>query len=169
MWDSCVRAGDHVVAERSLDAFSEQATGRGRAHLLNISILEYLFLRVFDPDGAAAYRRPIEKLLHRAGAKPRLALRADGEWPPRTEVTWWEKEGRQVVCVIKNPLVLGTPPMVWKESFIPSETVDLELSFDRPVRDAVDERTGQHLGEGRTFRVPWRTCQAAMISFRMEE
>jgi hypothetical protein len=166
MWPDCLRRRGYVVAERDLPVFSGKQTGQGWAHLLNISVVEYLFLRLFDPPEAQRYREPIVELLARCGIEPPLALQVDGQRPHRTEVTRWESEDRTIVWIIRNPLVLGVPPKIWKESIIPDETVPLEITFDPPVEEAVDERTGQALGDGPRFKVQWTTSEAAVVSFQ---
>jgi hypothetical protein len=67
--------------------------------------------------------------------------------------------------VARNPLLLGVPPELWQESIVVGETVPLKISFDGPVQDAIDERTGKILGDGDEFVVPWTTCEAAVVSF----
>ncbi len=166
MWDTCLRQKGFVAAERSLECFQEKASGAGWAHLMNVSIIEYLFLRVFDPPEAAAYRRPVLNILGRAGIGPEVHLRVEGRPPPRTEMTRWQAVGRIILCVARNPLTLGEASDPWKEDFVPGEIVPLEIAFDSPVEAAVDERTGQVLGDGDRFEIPWTTGEAAVVSFK---
>jgi hypothetical protein len=133
---------------------------------MNISLIEYLFLRVYDPGEAAARRELILKLLDRAGIRPGTRLRVDGKPPLRTEVTRWQAGERTILCVARNPLVLGEAAGPWQETLIPGETVDLEILLHRPARAAADERSGRILGDGDRFTIPWTTSEAAVISFQ---
>jgi hypothetical protein len=165
MWSSCRRQDGFVVAERSLPTFNEKRTSDGWANLLNISITEYAFLRTFDFPAADKYRAPIESLLRRAGVEPWVQVRAQGKNLERVEVTYWQKEDRIVLCVVKNPLVLGVPPALWKESIVTGETVPLEVVFSSPKEDVTDHRAGEKLGDGSEFEVSWTTNEAAILSF----
>lgn len=165
MWDRCRREKGFVVAERDLECFQERTIGLGWAHLMNVSLIEYLFLRVYDPEEAAARRRFVMELAARAGVRPATQLRVEGTPPLRTEVTRWQSEDRTVICVARNPLVFGEAAEPWQETLAPGETVALEILLDRPVQGAVEERSGRALGDGDRFEVPWTTNQAAVISF----
>ena len=165
MWDNCKRENGFVAAERDLDCFREGISGRGWAHLLNVSLIEYLFLRVFDPEEAAARRQFILKRIARAGIRPEIHLRVDEKPVLRTEITRWQREDRTILCVARNPLVFGQASEPWQETFASGESVLLEIRFGRPVQAVVDERTGRALGDGDRFEVLWTTNQAAVISF----
>jgi len=166
MWDRCRRENGFVAAERDLDCFREKTTGRGWAHLMNVSLIEYLFLRILDPEEAAARRRLVMELAERAGVRPVVRLRVEGKPPLRTEVTRWQAEDRTILCVARNPLVFGEASEPWQETITGGETVPLEILLDRTVREAVDERTGRPLQAGDRFEVPWTTSEAAVISFQ---
>ena len=165
MWPSCRRRDGFVVAERSLSTFNQKRTGSGRASLLNVSVMEYAFLRTFDFLEAENYRAPIEKLLLDAGVKPWVQMRVAGRKPQRVEATYWQQGDRVVLCVVKNPLVFDVPPVLWKESIASGEIVPLEVIFSSPKEDVMDLRTGQKLGDGTEFEIPWTTNEAAMLSF----
>ena len=165
MWDACRRQKGFVAAEWNLECFQEKDTGRGWAHLMNVSLIEYLFLRVYDPKEADARRELILKLLERAGIRPQTRLRVDGKPPLRTEVTRWQAGERTILCVARNPLVLGEASGPWQETLIPGETVELEILLRRLARAAADERSGRILGDGDRFKIPWTTSEAAVISF----
>jgi hypothetical protein len=169
MWDDCLRQNGYVVAERDLGCFQEKASGQGWAHLMNVSVIEYLFLRVYDPEEATVYRQPILNLLERAGVRPEVRLRVDGKPPLRTEMTRWQAGERTVLCVARNPLVFGEASEPWQETLVPGENVLLEIVLDRPVEEAVDERTGRSLGDGDHLEVLWTTNEAAIVSFGEED
>lgn len=166
MWDSCRRRDGFVVAERTLPPFKERAAGDGWATLMNISVMEYAFLRTFDFAEAERYRAPIEKLFRRAGVEPWVHVQVKGKRPERTEITYWRKEDRVLVCIVKNPLVLAGKPVFGTEPDISEETVPLTICFASPREDVVDERTGEGLGDGSKFRLSWTIKEAAILSFR---
>ena len=165
MWDSCRRQGGFVVAERALPTFNQRRAGQGWAYLMNISVMEYAFLRTFDFAEAEKYRAPIEKLLSRAGVEPWVDVRVKGKRPERVEITYWQKEDRALICIVKNPLTIAEP-VVWERPDITEETVPLTVIFSSPQEDVVDERTEEALGDGSKFEISWTTNEAAMLSFR---
>ncbi|KPL17981.1 MAG: hypothetical protein AMJ92_10100 [candidate division Zixibacteria bacterium SM23_81] len=166
MWDYCRRQDGFVVAERDLPTFKERRHGAGWANLMNVSIMEYAFLRTFDWAEAKKYRAPIEKLLRRAGVKPWTEMRVKGKRPPRVEMTYWQKDDRVIVCIVRNPLVLAKGPVVGPEPDSFGETLKLTVIFDETKEDVVNERTETSLGNGSEFQIPWATQEAAMLSFR---
>lgn len=169
MWDRCRRQNGFVVAERGLDCFQEKTAGRGWAQLMNVSLIEYLFLRIYDPEEAAARRRFIMEIVDRAGIRPEIRLQVEGTPPLRTEMTRWQEGDRTILCIARNPLVFGEASEPWQETIVPGETVPLEILLDRPVQGAVDERSGRALGDGDRLEVPWTTDQAAVVSFERTE
>ena len=74
-----------------------------------------------------------------------------------------------ILCAARNPLVFDETADPWQETMIPGETVSLEIILDRPVQAARDERTGQDLGDGQRFEIPWTANEAAVISFANED
>lgn len=85
------------------------------------------------------------------------------------EVTYWTQGSRTILFVVQKVATGGDPTGGnWAEALLQQE-IPVSIDFSRPVYGAVDERTGKRLGEGRSFRLPFHTCEAVMISFRSGE
>ena len=155
-----------LLGTELLPTFKERRHSEGWAHLMNVSVMEYAFLRTFDSAEAKKYRTPIEKLLRRAGVEPWAEMRVKGKRPPRVEMTYWQKDDRVIVCIVRNPLVLAKGSLVGPEPDSFGETLKLTVIFDEIKEDVINERTGAKLGNGSEFQISWATNEAAMLSFR---
>jgi len=153
-------------AQLDMPCFRQKSTGKGWAHLMNVSLTLYSVARKEDFSRCAAYRKPVVELLARAGVKPWVSVSVNGKEPHITEVTYWEKDGRVILCVVKNPLKFASATGETKTEGISKETVPLTVTFSSPKQDVVDEITGKKLGAGTTFTVRWKMDEAAMLSFK---
>jgi len=77
----------------------------------------------------------------------------------RLEVTSWKKDGRTLLFVVQNPVLRldGSHRVQHGET-------KLDLRFEKPVREVVDERTGEKLGDGDRFRVVFKRTEAVFLS-----
>ena len=175
-WGSCKREKGLVVAQRDLPCFARKATGKGWACHMNVSLMEYPAIRGKGAAAATAYSAPVTALLREAGIQPwvKLELAAqkadDGaaSWkePELTEATYWRKDGRIVMFVVKNPLIFAHDSSAPEGmDAITGDTRDLRIVFSGKKEQVIDEMSGRELGSGDTFVVPWKMDQAAMISF----
>jgi len=166
IWPDCERARGLVVAQRDLSSFARGTTGRGWACHLNVSVMEYLLVREEHYRECAAYAAPVLELLEEAGVRPWVRLSIGGEEPEATEATYWRKNGRTIVCIVKNPLRLSS---VSTDPAVPGageQEIPLTISFDKPLGDVRDELSGRSLGDGKSFTVPWKMNKAAIVSFK---
>lgn len=176
VWAKCKRSRGLPIAERSLGPFIAGRHGEGWIMLMNVSLAEYCLHRVQRSSEAGEIRGHVVDLLRRAGVAPWVFLRVEGREPAATEVTSWLREGRRYVCVVKNPLRLGTLQQDGQGAAgaggpLGEETgpVRLEVRFAEPQRDVIDERRDTALGKGRAFEIPWKTDQAAILSMVWED
>ncbi|MFQ6048964.1 MAG: beta-galactosidase trimerization domain-containing protein, partial [Phycisphaerae bacterium] len=160
----CKRARGMVVAERELDCFAERRTGAGWAVHMNTSIMEYAGLRMSDYEAASRYRQPVVQYLVRAGLKPWVHLSVEGRRPDITEATYWVRDGRVYVFVVKNPTKFASEFGETKTEGVSSRQVQLTVRFETPKRDVRDELTGRSVGAGQRFTVPWRMDEVALLS-----
>jgi hypothetical protein len=164
-WDKCLRAKGLVVAQRDMPTFVRKTTGKGWACHMNVSMMEYPLLRVKGTAEAARYGAPVTELLAEAGVKPWVKLSVAGKTPDITEATYWRKDGRVVVCVVKNPLKFASEFGDTKTEGIVKEIRELTVTFAERKDRVVDETSGRELGSGSSFTIPWKMDEAAMISF----
>jgi len=141
-----VREG-FTVAERKLKG----PYTKERATYLNLSPQSYLQLR----EGGHAAPRHRELFLKHIGKTPWVTVTRDDH----LEVTSWTKGGRTLLFVVQNPILRldGSHRVQQGET-------RLELRFQKPVRDVVDERTGEKLGDGACFRIVFKRTEAVFLS-----
>ncbi len=163
----CKRDGNGLVlAQRDLKSFRQRRVGRGRAAHLNIDLTEYCVIRKRDFGRCKAYAKAITDLIHGAGVRPWISLSVNGRKPHITEAVYWEKAGRRIVCVVKNPIRFASEFGETRTEGISKETVKLTISFSSPKRDVRDEIAREKLGSGKTFTVGWKMDEAVILSFR---
>ena len=101
------------------------------------------------------------------GAKPWVAVAGpDGKRPANCEVTYWTKDGRTLVFVVQNVPVGGSSFGGGGAEGLAAGEIPIDVQFAQPVRDAVDERTGKRLGDGRKFRFQFNRAEAVFMSFQ---
>ncbi len=154
-----------VKAQLDLGCFQERKSGKGMACHMNVAVTEYCLVRLNDCAGCAAYIKPATDLLDRAGVKAWVSLSVGGKKPDIAEVVYWEKDGRVIVCVIKNPLRFASEHGATKTEGVSKDTVKLTITFDGEKKNVKDELAGKELGSGKTFTVDWKLDEAAMITF----
>ncbi|RJS85140.1 hypothetical protein CW706_02175 [Candidatus Bathyarchaeota archaeon] len=156
--------GTYIIAVRSIEPLKRVKYGEGEAILLNLSPMEYLGLRG-TPEGDR-YKRLFEDLIYPV-VKPWVHVTGpDGKRPPVTEVTYFEKNDRVYLIVTKNPLrgLAGVPKPASAEG-LTDEPIKVTISIDRPVKDLVNERTGERYGDVSTVTVEWVPSEMIFLSF----
>jgi hypothetical protein len=71
---------------------------------------------------------------------------------------------RLIYFLCQNPEVTGTETGGGNSAGLKTDTVPITLQFARPVTGARDERTGNALGAGDTFKFDWVMNQAVVVS-----
>lgn len=159
-----------AIAEPRLPVATSRRAGQGRAVYLNLSPQRYLMMREegsAGPEDRAAFLDPVLAVLAEQGAS-RWIEAVDpetGQPVEGLEITAWEKEGRTLVFVHRNLPVAGGPRGGGRAVGLTVRNVPLELRLAGPVRQAVDERTGRKLPDGRRFRFTLNTAEATFFSF----
>lgn len=144
----------YAVAERRLPEGSARSAGRGRAVYLNLSPQRYLQYRA-EGSAEAGTRAPF---LDPLGALPEVTT--DGR---NLEITRWRAGDRILLFVVQNPPLRpdGTRALSGVRRRI-------ELRFAHPVRDLVDERAFQSLGDGDRFLFDFPPAEALFLSYLPE-
>lgn len=167
IWSKCLRDKHGLIkAQRDMDTFQSKESGKGWAAHLNVSVMEYTHVRTTNYDKCAAYITPVTDLLLKAGVKPWVRLSVDGRNPHISEATYWEKDGRVVVCVVKNPIKFASIFGETKTEGVTDKTVQLTVEFDRPKKDVTNVSTGKTSGDASKITLPWKLCESAMVSFK---
>jgi hypothetical protein len=81
------------------------------------------------------------------------------------EITYWTKAARTVLFVCFNPEVEGSMTGGGNSAGLKTDTIPVTLTFDRTVRNVKNERTGEPLADGKTFKLNWTMNEAIVVSF----
>ena len=159
-WPKCKKStSGQVIANRKQKTFHQN----GKAHFLNVSIVNYLTLRD-NFDQAQKYLSPIKTILSNAGAVPRVTVLIDGKPAPNVEVTYWRSGSSYVFSVLGNPLRLSDE-FGGKVFYGKEPTADkVTLIFDQSGKNAIDQSSGKKLGDGKEFTLQWNQPRAAIMT-----
>lgn len=91
---------------------------------------------------------------------------ADGGRPEGLEVTNWTKGDRTLVLVLTNAPVTGSAQGGGGAEGLVQRQIALNVEFAHEVADAIDERGGRRLGDGRRFAFQFNGPEAIFLSFR---
>lgn len=155
----------YAIAEKRLPVMTERKVGQGRAIYLNLSPQRYLQYREegsADVSAREAFVRPILD----AGIQPWVHVASEGRRPANVEVCYWKKADRTYIFVVQNAPVTGSMTGGGGAEQLKVQTIPIEVQFDRPVRDVVNERTGQRLGDGDRFQFSFPMAEAIFLSLR---
>jgi len=154
-----------AVAERRLPVAHVEKQGEGTAVYLNLSPQRYLQHRE-EGTASDALRDLFVRPVTSAGVAPRVKVTGpDGTRPAKCEVTYWHNDGRVYMFVVQNARVTGSSFGGGGAAGLESRAVPITVELAIPVKDAVDERTGQRLGDGRTFQFDFNMVEALLFSF----
>jgi len=169
--NTCLRdAGGFHKAVRTMPVERVQAAGRGRAVLMNLSPQWYNAYRV---AGAVESQKREVFMRHvtAAGVTRRVRIEGQVEALHGYEITYWSKPAsgtrgsRTLVLVCFNPETTGDSMGGGNSEGLKSATIPIQLKFAQPVKDVRNERTGEALGEGRTFSLSWKQNEGVVLSF----
>ncbi|HYA41278.1 MAG TPA: alpha-amylase family protein [Syntrophobacteraceae bacterium] len=144
-------------------AVVRKSTQKGITLFLNLSPVEYLLERY--RAGGATWRGLLSNELTKAGLRPRVTLKENGTPAIAVETLFWRNGNRTVLCVVKNPVGHSALNPLWKEELTRVESVKLGLQFADRVKDLVNERTKNKLGDGESFEDGFRPWEANVYSF----
>ncbi len=160
----CRMAEGYAVAERRLPLHSSRAVGRGRAVYINLSPQRYLQYR---EEGTAtdALRNVFMRHVRAGGAEPRLKILGNGKRPVNCEATYWRKGDRTFVFVVQKATVSGGAMGGGGAEGLRKGVIPIDLEFAKTVRNVVDERSGERLGDGKVFSRSFDQVSAVLLSF----
>jgi hypothetical protein len=118
-----------------------------------------------DATAQDSHREPFVKHVIAAGAAPWVKATSDGQRPRNCEVAYWSKAGRTLVFVLQNAAVTGSAFGGGGAQGLIDQKVKITVELASAVKDAVDERTGQKLGDGKSFAFDFNAVEAVFFSF----
>ena len=141
----------YTVAERRLGG----PTVSGRAVYLNLSPLRYLLLR--EEDRVEDHH--IVAFLKHVRVRPHVVVSGERY----IEVTRFRKGERELLFAIQNPILRADGSRV-----VMAGAAHVTVWFRSPVKDVVNERTGEKLGSGKLFRVDFARAEALFLSYAQD-
>ncbi len=163
--NTCLRdASGFNKAVRKMPVATVNHVAGGTAVLLNLSPQWYNAYR--DAGAKEALKRETFTLhVTAAGAKPWIRIKNAGDAEHGYEITYWQKEGRTIVCLCLNPEITASQTGGGNAAGLKTKTIPVTLALSGDVHDARDERTGKPLAAGREFSFPWKMNEAVIMSF----
>jgi hypothetical protein len=156
-----------AVPERRLGVKKVRQQGSGKAVYLNLSPQRYLQYR---EEGTASdgHRRLFLEHVLGAGVKPWVQVTSAGQRPSHCETTYWTKNGRTLIFVLHKAATSGNSAGGGGADGLVERNFSIEVELPRVIRDVIDERTGQKLGDGQKFSFSFKTTEAVLFSFQGE-
>lgn len=155
-------------AVRDMDTVHTRDVGKGQAVLMNLSPQWYNAYRNMGVEKAAEARGVFMKHVKSAGIEPWVRIADSGQAEHGYEITYWKKGDRTILFVCMNPEVRGTSLGGGNAAGLKTDTVDITLRFDTPIRGVRDERADKDLPDGREFSFEWTMNEAVVLSFETE-
>ncbi len=165
--DSIRDASGFDMAVRKMGVNHVHKFGKGTAVLLNLSPQWYNAYRVAGAKPAAK-RSVFMKPIHDAGINRWAALKNAGEKEFGYEITYWTLGGRTYLFVVMEPETRVTNEGGGNAVGLKTDPARVTLEFAGPIKDAINERTGESLRAGREFPLDWKLNEALVISFSGE-
>ena len=122
---------------------------------MNLSPLRYLLLR----EENRAEERHRETYLKHVRVRPRVIVTGE----THVEITRFRRGGRDLLFAIQNPVLRADGSRA-----VMGGVAHVVVRFRRPVKDVVNERTGEKLGDGRVFRVDYARAEALFLSYAQD-
>jgi len=138
--------------------------GKGKAILMNLSPQWYNAYRVAGFE-ASRKRDVFVHHLTEAGVARWVHLKNAGETEHGYEITYWQKEGRTIVCLCLNPEVAGSQLGGGNAVGLKTRSIPVKFCFTANVESVRDERSGKELGHGKEFGLDWAMNEAKIVSF----
>ena len=165
--DSIRDASGFDKAVRKMGVNHVHKFGKGTAVLLNLSPQWYNAYRVAGINPATK-RSVFMKAIHDAGINRWATLKNAGEKEFGYEITYWTLGGRTYLFVVMEPETRVTNEGGGNAVGLKTDATRVTLEFAGPIKDAINERTGESLGAGRAFPLDWKLNEALVISFASE-
>jgi hypothetical protein len=164
--NTCIQdASGFNKAVRGMPVGTIRKVGQGTAVLMNLSPQWYNAHRDAGFKAAVAretFIRPVEAAIGRRWVE----IEGAGDREFGYEITYFRAaNGRTVLFLCLNPDIAGTELGGGSASRLDTAAIPVWLKFGHPVQDARNERTGEALGNGTTFRLTWVKNQAVVLSF----
>ena len=138
--------------------------GKGNAVLMNLSPQWYNAYRVAGVEASRKRDIFVHHVIE-AGVARWVYLKNAGETEQGYEITYWQKDGRTIVCLCLNPEVAGSQLGGGNAVGLKTQTVPATICFAGNIEAVRNERTGKPLKNGKEFELDWSLNEAVILSF----
>ncbi|NQT36449.1 MAG: beta-galactosidase trimerization domain-containing protein [Planctomycetes bacterium] len=162
----CKMEDGFAVAEKKQTTQSVREVGRGTAIHVNLSPQRYLQYREENTSDDRLRHVFMQHVLA-AGVKPWVTVvDQKGRRPRNLEITYWNKGDRTLVFVVQNAVVTGSALGGGGAEGLISREAKVNVQFTATVKNMVNERTGELLGDGKRFAFDFNSIEAILLSFQ---
>ncbi len=153
------------VAVKAMKVNNHNKVGKGNAYLLNLSPQWYNAYRQNNDNAGMAKRSTFIDPVKSSGVKRWVSIPDAGSDAANYEIAYWEKEGRTILFVVTNPDSTKTSLGGGNSKGLKTNKANVTLTFDKTMKNVVNERTGKKLKNGKEFKFSWQQPEALVISF----
>ncbi|PCJ56527.1 MAG: beta-galactosidase [Planctomycetota bacterium] len=152
-------------AVKSMKVKSHNKFGKGQAYLMNLSPQWYNAYRQSGGMNDCKKRSTFMDPVKSSGVKRWVEIDGANEASFGHEIVYWEKEGRTIVFLVSNPDSAKTSLGGGNSVGLKTEKISVTLKFAKKIKNVKNERTGEKLKDGTSFKVSWQQQEAVVLSF----
>lgn len=153
------------IAVPALKVNNVNKFGKGTAVYMNLSPQWYNAYRQSGGMEECKKRSVFMKHIHDAGVKRWVEIQDATEKEFGYEISYWENNGRTYLFLCSNPESATTELGGGNSIGLKSDLVTVTLAFNKPLKGVKNERSGDTLGQGKSFKVSWKQNEAVVLSF----
>ncbi len=152
-------------AVRNMAINTHNKFGKGQAYHLNLSPQWYNAYRQSGGFNACKQRSTFMNPVKSAGVKRWVEIEGAAEAEFGYEIVYWKKDGRTILFVVSNPDSSKTALGGGNSVGLKTAKLPITLKFDKAIKNVVNERSGEKLKNGSSFKLDWQQQEAVVISF----
>lgn len=153
------------IAIPSMPVNTVTKAGKGTAVFFNLSTQWYNAYRQTGGFEECKKRSIFMDPIHKAGVNRWVEIENASSDTFCYEITYWQKDNRTIIFLCTNPDSTKDELGGGNSSGLKTNKVDVTLSFAKPIKKVVNERTGETLKDGNKVKVSWSQGEAVVLSF----
>ncbi|PCJ62295.1 MAG: beta-galactosidase [Planctomycetota bacterium] len=158
-------ASGYNIAVPSMPINKVNKYGKGTAVFMNLSPQWYNAFRQSGGFKESKKRSTFMKHIHDAGVNRWVEIENAGEKEFGYEITYWEKGGKTHLFLCINPDSTKTALGGGNSTGLKTAKLEVTLKFAKALKNVKNERTGEALADGKTFKVSWQQPECVVLSF----
>lgn len=143
----------------------ENKFGKGKTLYMNLSTVGFLLER--NLGKGFDFLVFLEKTFKDLGIQARLDILINGKKTTQIESVFWKsKNGKNIVCILKNPFQTSDVNAAGETGEVFSDTPEtITLKFKTPIKNLVNFRTDKKIGNGSEFKVEFKSSEALIFTY----